>query len=118
MFLYADIQWTSFSAGALVGIDAGDGINHITVPGSRTSNILNIEETSNTGTPGVWMFKTGEGMSLLNANPLYVQKSVRLITVRKSLPSLNIPFKLYTPTRRNASVVMVGVVCMRVHIRM
>ena len=68
MFLYADIQWTSFGARALAGIDAGDGINHVTVPGSRTSNILNIEETSNTGTPGVWMFKVGEGMSLLNAN--------------------------------------------------
>ena len=61
MFLYADIQWTGFNAGALAGIDAGDGFNHVTIPGSQTSNILNIEETSNIGVPGVWMFKVGEG---------------------------------------------------------
>ena len=85
MFLYADIQWTSFGAGALAGIDAGDGSNHVTVPGSRTLNILNIEETSNIGTPGVWMFKIGEGMSLLNTNKnTWVHKSVRLFKSRNS----------------------------------
>ena len=62
MFLYADIQWTSYYYGSLAGIDAGDGFNHVTIPESRTLNILNIEETSNVGIPGVWIFKIGEGM--------------------------------------------------------
>ena len=61
MFVYADIEWTS-SAGALAGINAGDGVNHVTIPGSRTSSILNIEETSNVGVPGVWIFRVGGGM--------------------------------------------------------
>ena len=59
MFLYADIEWTS-GGGAVAGINAGDGINHVTIPGSRTLSILNIEETSNVGVPGVWIFRVGE----------------------------------------------------------
>ena len=46
---------------ALAGINAGDGVNSITIPGSLTPNIINITQTSNVGIPGVWMFKVGEG---------------------------------------------------------
>ena len=60
IFVYDDIQWAS-DDGALAGINAGDGVNHITLPGSLTSRILDIEETSNVGNPGVWIFKVGEG---------------------------------------------------------
>ena len=63
MFLYADIQWTNLLYyGALAGMYAGDRVNYVTIFGSRTSNMVNIDETSNIGVPGVWMFKTGEGM--------------------------------------------------------
>ena len=72
MFLYHDIQWTTGgnSGGrgglggteALVGINAGDQIGSITVPGSRTPNITNIVNTSNIDIPGVWMFKVDECM--------------------------------------------------------
>ena len=72
IFLYADLQWTTgdLSSGtdglggteALAGINAGDGINHVTIPGSRTSRILNLVSTSNVGDPGVWMFKIGQGV--------------------------------------------------------
>lgn len=63
MFLYNDIQWTSTTRGAaLAGINAGDGQNHVTIFGSRTSSIHNIQKTSNVGVPGVWIFKVGEGM--------------------------------------------------------
>ena len=73
MFLYADgeIQWTTGdnSGGidgfggteALAGINAGDGVNSVTIPGSLTPNIINITQTSNVGIPGVWIFKVGEG---------------------------------------------------------
>ena len=73
MFLYADgmIQWTTGddSGGfnglggteALAGINAGDGINSVTIPGSLTPDIINIAQTSNVGIPGIWMFKVGEG---------------------------------------------------------
>ena len=73
MFLYADgkIQWTTGDASggtnglggiaALAGINAGDGINNITIPGSLNASIINITQTSNVGIPGVWMFKVGEG---------------------------------------------------------
>ena len=72
IFLYADLQWTTgdLSSGtdglggieALAGINAGDSVNSITIPGSRTSNILNLVSTSNVGDPGVWMFKIGQGV--------------------------------------------------------
>ena len=73
MFLYADgeIQWTTGDDSnginglggteALAGINVGDGVNHITIPGSLTPSIINIARTSNVGIPGVWMFKVGEG---------------------------------------------------------
>ena len=58
IFVYVDIRWTTR---ALAGINAGDGINYITIPGSLTPSILDIEETSNVGIPGRWIFKVGEG---------------------------------------------------------
>ena len=45
----------------MAGINVGDGINHVTIPGSRTSSILNIGETSNVGEPGVWIFRVDRG---------------------------------------------------------
>ena len=72
--MYADgkIQWTTGdnSGGyrgvsgteALAGINAGDYINHVTVPGSQTPNIINITRTSNVGIPGVWMIQVGKGL--------------------------------------------------------
>ena len=74
IFLYADgeVQWTTGddSGGsdglggneALAGINAGDGENNITIPGSLTPGIINITQTSNVDIPGVWIFKVGEGM--------------------------------------------------------
>ena len=60
MFLYADgeIQWQN---GALAGINAGDGVNSVTIPGSLTPSIINIAQTSNVGIPGVWMFQVDRG---------------------------------------------------------
>ena len=73
MFLYADgrIQWTTGDNSngtnglggteALAGINAGDGVNSITIPGSLTPDIINITQTTNVGIRGTWMFKVGEG---------------------------------------------------------
>jgi len=72
IFLYADgeIQWTTGDSGgtngfggseALAGINAGDGVNSLTIPGSLTPSIINITQTSNVGIPGVWIFKVNEG---------------------------------------------------------
>ena len=71
MYAEGGIQWTTgdISGGidglggteALAGINAGNGINHVTVPGSRTPSIINITRTSNVGIPGVWMFWIGNG---------------------------------------------------------
>ena len=73
MFLYADkrVQWTTGDSSggsngfggteALAGINAGDGINFVTIPGSLTPSIINITQTSNVGIPGIWMFKVNEG---------------------------------------------------------
>ena len=57
--MYGDIQWINNRA--LAGINAGDGMNHITIPGSLTPSMIDIEETSNVDIPGVWIFKIEEG---------------------------------------------------------
>ena len=73
IFLYADerIQWTTGDSSggsdgfggteAVAGINAGDGINFVTIPGSLTPSIINITQTSNVGIPGIWMFRVSEG---------------------------------------------------------
>ena len=60
MLLYAngEIQWTN---GALAGINAGDGVTSITIPGSLTPSIINVTQTTNVGIPGVWMFQVDRG---------------------------------------------------------
>ena len=73
IFLYADgeIQWTTGDASggtnglggseALAGINVGDGITSVTIPGSLTPSIINITQTSNIDIPGIWIFKVNGG---------------------------------------------------------
>ena len=71
MYAEGSIQWTTgdISGGldglggteALAGINAGDSVNHFTVPGSLTPSIINITRTSNIDIPGVQMFRVGKG---------------------------------------------------------
>ena len=42
------------------GFNAGDGIRFFVIPGSRTSDILNLPSTSNVARAGQWMFRTDE----------------------------------------------------------
>ena len=72
LYYYADdgIQWTTGDASggsgglggtpAQVGFNAGDGVRFASVPGSRTSEIINITQTSNVDVPGVWIFQVDE----------------------------------------------------------
>ena len=55
-FLYDDIQWTR-AGRALAGINGGDGVRSVTLPGSRSEAIRNLTTTSNVGVPGVWMYR-------------------------------------------------------------
>ena len=72
MFRYSSIQWTtgqvSVGREALSGINFGDGVHSITIPGSLTADIINITQTSNVGTPGTWIFKTSEGTNYFLTN--------------------------------------------------
>ena len=72
LYAYGRIQWTTGDMfggvnglggdEAIAGISAGDGVNYFTIPGSQTPNIINIDETSNVGIPGIWMFQVGKSM--------------------------------------------------------
>ena len=57
IFLYMDglIQWPS--SGAQVGLNAGDNMTYVNVPGTHTPNILNIAQMSNVGIGGQWVFQ-------------------------------------------------------------
>ncbi len=39
------------------GFNAGDGKRYFNIPGSRTADIVNVEETTNVGFPGRWVFR-------------------------------------------------------------
>ena len=70
LYAYGRIQWTTGNhnggVNGLGGVEALAGINNgltsYTIPGSLTPEIINIDETSNVGIPGVWMFVIGESV--------------------------------------------------------
>ena len=52
-FIYGDIQW----AGANIGFSAGDGSRSFMVPGALTNQVLKIDERSNVGVTGVYIYR-------------------------------------------------------------
>lgn len=83
-FRYQSLQWTTGDASggdgglggvpAQAGFDAGDGVNYLMLPGSRTDAVLDLVNTSNVGgdTPGLWTFAVRNGTLPGNdpSNPL------------------------------------------------
>ena len=58
MFLYHDIQWSSFT---VIGFNAGDGDHYYNVPESLTADdVLNIDSTSNVRIPGIYIYRVDE----------------------------------------------------------
>ncbi|XP_072026699.1 protein mesh-like [Amphiura filiformis] len=69
LYNYEMINWTTGTASdgdsstglggtpAQAGFNAGDGIRFFSISGSRTSAIVDIETTTNIGTPGRWLFR-------------------------------------------------------------
>ena len=61
-FLYGDGEINSdFFHSAKVGLNAGNGVDFISVNGSLTNSIFNIDQESNVGCPGVFVFKVNGG---------------------------------------------------------
>ena len=52
-FIYDDIQWGN---GANIGFDAGDGSRFFKVPDARTGLVLTIDEGSNVGVTGLYIY--------------------------------------------------------------
>uniref|UniRef100_A0A8D2MX47 Alpha-tectorin n=1 Tax=Zonotrichia albicollis TaxID=44394 RepID=A0A8D2MX47_ZONAL len=69
LFNYHEISWTTGTASggdpltglggvmAQAGFNGGNLTNFFSMPGSRTPDIVNIEETTNVNVPGRWAFK-------------------------------------------------------------
>ena len=53
-FIYHTIEW---GRGANVGFNAGDGTRSFTVPGALTNQVLNIDEGSNVGVTGLYIYR-------------------------------------------------------------
>ena len=47
----------TYNGRALAGINAGDGVRSVTLPGSGTEDIRNLTTTSNVGVEGMWMYR-------------------------------------------------------------
>ncbi|MGB3513543.1 MAG: nidogen-like domain-containing protein [Microcoleaceae cyanobacterium] len=72
-FRYGNLQWTTGDASggtnglggtpAQAGFDAGDNVNFLTLPGSRTGAVLNLQNTSNLTRqiPGLWTYSIRNG---------------------------------------------------------
>lgn len=72
-FRYGQLEWTTGDASggsgglggtpAQAGFDAGDNTNFLTLPGSLTGNVLNLQNTSNLPLPipGIWSYAIRSG---------------------------------------------------------
>ncbi len=72
-FRYEQLEWTTGNASggsgglggteAQAGYDAGNGTDYFVLPGSRTPDVLNLQDTSNVGpaSPGLWSFAIRNG---------------------------------------------------------
>lgn len=84
-FRYNRLEWTTGSASggsnglggipAQAGYDAGrvidpNGDNAFTLPGSRTGDVLDLVDSSNTGTDGLWRFSIRNGEIANGNSPL------------------------------------------------
>ncbi|XP_071476500.1 uncharacterized protein [Diadema antillarum] len=81
IFNYGDINWTTGTASngnsytglggtpAQVGFNAGDGVRYYSVPGSRTDDIVDVEEASNVNVTGRYVFRTDSSQIIDIANP-------------------------------------------------
>ena len=49
-----------------MGINAGDGVRAVNVTGTNTNDVINIENTTNIGEPGIWVFQVNGPGSLGN----------------------------------------------------
>ena len=54
IFIYEDINW---GAGAQIGFGAGDRDTSLTLPEALTNETLNVDEYSNVGEPGVFVYR-------------------------------------------------------------
>ena len=52
--IYGDIQWGD---GANIGFNAGDGTRSFMLPGALTNQTVNIDEGSNVGVTGVYIYR-------------------------------------------------------------
>ncbi len=80
-FRYNRLEWTTGGASggtgglggtpAQAGYDAGDFTNSFTLPGSRTADVLNLQNTSNVSsdTPGIWQLLIRNGSITTGTTP-------------------------------------------------
>ena len=86
LFLYVDgeMQWTTGDASggtaglggapAQAGFNAGNGVNHYSLPGSRTSNVLSVANSTNAAVPGLLIFKVDSNSISIPTSPsMFIQ---------------------------------------------
>ena len=69
-FIYGDIQWGS--SDVTIGFNSGDQSHSYTLPESFSDQaILNLENTSNVGKPGIYIFRVDQSSNpdLITAEP-------------------------------------------------
>lgn len=70
MFIYKDIHWTTGDASggrrgfggtiARAGLNAGDGRTSLTITGSGTNTVLNLENMTNVRIPGMYILNVNQ----------------------------------------------------------
>ena len=85
VFIYDDIQWGN---GANIGFDAGDGSRFFKVADARTGLVLTIDEGSNIGVTGLYIYHV-DLCSVLGPNNGEKAKAIREICWHLSINQSN-----------------------------
>eukprot|EP00069_Balaena_mysticetus_P011023 bmy_06997T0 len=103
LFNYYEINWTTGTASggdpltglggvmAQAGFNGGNLTNFFSLPGSRTPDIVNIQETTNVNVPGRWAFKV-DGKEIDPANGCTSRGSCAYLLARQCLHTSSLPF--------------------------
>ena len=77
-FIYTDVQWGQGG----IGFNAGDGVRSYELPGSRTPEAREVEDSSNVGVEGVYAYRVDDETGIIGPEVEHYEGETCLILVQ------------------------------------
>ena len=87
LFIYTDVQWGEGG----IGFNAGDGVRFYELPGSRTPEAREVEDSSNVGVEGVYAYRVDDETGIIGPEVEHYEGETHLILVQVVGPHSLVP---------------------------